>query len=88
MKQVFSLLFFGRGDRNGFPGCSISTLPSWFFTTLLKIVVEVAALGPPHVSRLFFGVSKGMLPVEYFRRNKSFLCHSTLMEIMRFTKLK
>ena len=33
---------------------------------LLKIVVELEALGPPHVLELWLGVSKGMLPVKYF----------------------
>ena len=41
----------------------------------VKIVVEVKASGPPHVLRLWLGVSKGMLAVEYFRSNEaSFLC--------------
>ena len=31
---------------------------------LLKIVVEAKALGPPHVLKLWLGVSKGVLPVN------------------------
>ena len=32
----------------------------------LRIVVEVKASGPPCVLELWFGISKGMLPVRYF----------------------
>ena len=32
----------------------------------LKIVVEVKASGQPHVMKVWLGVSKGMLHVEYF----------------------
>ena len=36
-----------------------------------KIVVEVKASGTPHVLKLLLGVSKDMLPVNYFRSNKA-----------------
>ena len=36
-----------------------------------KIVVDVKASGPPHVLKLLFGVSNGMLPVKYFQSNIS-----------------
>ena len=29
------------------------------------------ASGPPHVLELWLGISKGMLPVKYFRCNKA-----------------
>ena len=35
-----------------------------FLPHFFKIVVEVKASGPPHVSKLWFGVRKGMLPVD------------------------
>ena len=37
----------------------------------LIIVVDVEALGPPQVIKLWLGVRKGMLPVKYFRSNKA-----------------
>ena len=41
-----------------------SCLPELVFTPhFLEIVVEVKALGLPHVLELWLGVSKGMLPV-------------------------
>ena len=53
----------------------------------LNIVVEVKASGPPHVLKLWLGVSKGMLPVKYVRYNKtSFLCQLNVMELMRLSQ--
>ena len=40
--------------------------PASFSSTFLKIVVEVKASGSPHVLIMWFGVSKGMLPVKHF----------------------
>ena len=63
----------------------VTFLPSRanFSPHFLKIVVEVKASGPPHVLALWLGVSKGMLPVRYFRSNKSsFLCKSNFIEII------
>ena len=34
--------------------------------------MEVEASGMPHALKLWFGVSKGKLPVTYFHSNKSF----------------
>ena len=34
-------------------------------------MVEVKAMGPPHVLRLWLAVSKGMLPVRYYGRCES-----------------
>ena len=42
----------------------------------LLIVVEVNALGLLHVLKLCLGVSKGMLPVEYFWCYKFSFCVS------------
>ena len=39
-----------------------------FTQHFFKIVVEVIALGPPHIHKTVVGVSKGMLPVEFFWR--------------------
>ena len=44
--------------------------------SFLNTVVVVNALGPPHVLKLWLGVSKGMLSVKYFRSNKSHFCVS------------
>ena len=49
----------------------------------LNIVVEVKALGPPHVPKQWLGASKGMLPVMYFRSMKPFLYKSKMKEIIR-----
>ena len=38
----------------------------------LKIVVEVKALGPPHVLRMWLGVCTGMLPMKYFYSYNTF----------------
>ena len=43
-----------------------SALDLVFPSRLLKIVVGVRAPGPSHALKLWLGVSKGMLPVEYF----------------------
>ena len=48
-----------------FSGCRSSAFPSWFFTTVLIIVVEIMTLGLPQVCKLWLGVSKGMLPVKH-----------------------
>ena len=46
---------------------SHSSSPKLVFTPhFLKIVVGVKALGPPHVLRLWLGVSKGMFPIKFF----------------------
>ena len=52
-------------------------------THFSKIVIEVKASGSPHILKLWLGVSKGMLPAEYFHSNKaSFLCQLNFMEII------
>ena len=45
----------------------IALLPSraYFSTTFHRIVVEVYASSPPHLLKLWLGVSKGMLLVKY-----------------------
>ena len=49
----------------------------------LEIVVEVNALEPPHVLKLWLLVSKVMLHVKYFRSiMASFLCQLYFMEII------
>ena len=35
-------------------------------------------MGPPLVSTLWLGVSKGMLPVKYIRNNKASICFSRM----------
>ena len=49
-----------------------ASFPSQF----LEIMVEVNVSEPPHVLKLWLGVSKDMLPVEYFRSNKASFCAS------------
>ena len=39
-------------------------------------LVEMKASGPPHVLKLWFGVCKGMLPVEYFLSDIFLFCVS------------
>ena len=63
---------------------SRDSVPPHFF----KIMVEVIASGHPHVLKLWLGVSKGMLRVEYFRSNKAFFVsvefhgdHETVTEL-------
>ena len=54
-----------------------------FLPHFLLIVVEVKAFGPPHVSNMWLGVSKCMLPVKYFCTNKaSFLCQLNFMQMI------
>ena len=45
--------------------CGIPVIPGCFFTTFLRIVIEVMTSGLPQVSNLWLGVSKGMLPVRH-----------------------
>ena len=49
---------------------SVSSVPAppelVFMPHFLHVVVEVEALGPPHVLILWLGVRKGMVPVKYF----------------------
>ena len=49
----------------GFQDVAILLCQASFPTTFLNVVVEVDVSGPPHVQKLWLGVSKGMLPVEY-----------------------
>ena len=42
-----------------------------FSPHFLEIKVKLKASGPSHVLELWLGVSKGMLPVKYFRSNKA-----------------
>ena len=43
---------------------------------LIKTVVEAKASEPPHVLKLWLGVSKGILPVKFFHSYKdSIICH-------------
>ena len=50
-------------------------------------MVDVKALGPPHVLRLWLGEDKGMLLVRYFCYNKSrFLCQFDFLLIMRVSQ--
>ena len=58
-----------------------------FSTTFLKSLVEVKALGPSHVLKLWLGVIKGMLLVKYIRSNKDcFLCQLNFIEIIRLSQ--
>ena len=58
----------------------VAFLPSGasVFTTFLRMLVEVNALGRPHVLELWLRVSKGMLPVRYFCYNKASFCVSRI----------
>ena len=42
-----------------------------FSTTSKKLVVEVKVSRPPHVLRLWLGVSKGTICVKYIRYDKA-----------------
>ena len=53
-----------------------------FTSHLLIIIVVFEASGPPHVLKLWLGLSKGMLPVKYFDSLSLFLCCSNLLEIV------
>ena len=41
-------IYMFRGPPNVFSGCSVPILPSYFFTTFLKAVVEMIASAPSH----------------------------------------
>ena len=47
-----------------------------FLPFFLKIVIVVITLGPPHVLKLWLGVSKGMLPVICLCSYKESFCAS------------
>ena len=52
----------------------------------LKIVVDVKALGPPHVLRLSLWVSKGILPIKHSLQQILHLCQLNVMEIIRLSQ--
>ena len=54
----------------------------------LKIVVEVRALGLPHILTFWLEVSRGMLPVKYFCFNKCSFCLFKLLKIIHNIKVK
>ena len=64
-------LYLGGELLMGFQDVAFLHSRASFSITFLKIVVEVKAPGPPHILQLWLGVSKGMLPVKYFRSNKT-----------------
>ena len=66
----------------------VAFLPSRasFFSTFLKNCDGVVSLGTTTYHKTVVGVSKGMLPVKYFRPNKaSSFCQSNFMEIIRLS---
>ena len=48
-----------------FSGCGVLALQSWISAMFPKIVVEATRSGLPQICKLWFGVSKGMLPVKH-----------------------
>ena len=61
----------------------VALLPSraGFSTTFFINCGEVLVSGPPHVLRLWLGVSKGIkLPVRYYVLTNTLLCQSSFME--------
>ena len=75
----------GWGVLNGLSGCSVPALRASFSTTFLKIMVLVKASRLPHVLKLWLVVSKGMLPVKYFRSNNASLCQLNFTENVRLS---
>ena len=72
MAVVLSVLSLGRGALNESSGCNVPAPQSWLLQhTSYKIVVEVKASGPPHVLKLWFGLSKGILSVKYICYTKT-----------------
>ena len=69
---IYTDIWFGLGKLQMVVQ-DVAFLPSRasFSTTFPKIVVEVEALGPPHVLKLWLWVSKGMLPIKYFWSTKT-----------------
>ena len=65
------VLRLGELTPDGCSGCSVLPPELVFPPCFIKIVVEVKTSGPPHVLRLWLGVSKVMLPVQYFCSNKA-----------------
>ena len=61
----------GRPAPNVFQDVAFLPSRASFPPHFLDIVVVVNALGPPHVLRLWLGVSNSILPVKYFRSNKA-----------------
>ena len=57
--------YLNRGAKSEFSGCGVPDFPSWFSTTFFKIVVEVTTSRMLQVSKLWFGVSKGILLAKY-----------------------
>ena len=62
---LLNLAFFlCKGAQFEFSGCGVPAFLSWLYTTFLKILVEVMTSGLSQVCNLWFGVSKGILPVR------------------------
>ena len=57
-------MFLSRGAQLEFSRCGVPAFLSWL-STFLKIVVHCGASGLTQVCKLWFGVSKGMLPVKH-----------------------
>ena len=53
----------------GFQDVAFMSSQASFPPHFLNTVVEVEALGPPHVLKLWLWLSKGILPVKYFCSN-------------------
>ena len=80
----FNYESLGMGALHWFSGCSVSAPEQVIPPHFLRIAFELKASGPPHVLKLWLGVSKDMLPVKYFSSNKvPSLCQSNFMEIIR-----
>ena len=56
-----------------------------FSTTFLKNCGRGESLGTTTYLKAFVGLSKGILPVKYFRSNKTSLCQLNFMEIIRLS---
>ena len=77
----------GELTPNGFWGCRVPALPSYFPTTFLNNGGGGEVLKTATCLKTVVVVSKGMLPVTYFRSNTaSFLCQLTFVQIIRLSK--
>ena len=61
------ILSYDRRVTDEFSGCSVPTIQSLFSTTFLKNSGGGESLSTTTCLKAVFGVSKGVLPVEYVR---------------------
>ena len=70
IKNYFCL-YYGYGDPNGFKGRTFLPSRASYFTFIINCDIGCTASVQPQICTLWYGVSKGMLPVKHLRQKIS-----------------